>query len=162
VQLLLVRHGHAGSKSHWRGDDRLRPLSHQGLAEVEALTQLLLQFAPARIVSSPFHRCIQTVTPLAKELGLRIERTKRLNPSAGKEALSVLKLGSRKQNGAIILCTHGEVIHDLQEALSKDQHELFGKERLRDKGSVWILNRERGHIVSARYFPPLSKYADEA
>jgi len=132
------------------------------LAEAEALTRLLSSFAPARIVSSPFTRCVQTVTPLAKEMGLRVERTKRLSPSAGKDALSMLKMGSRNQSGAIVLCTHGEVIHDLQEALGNGGHELFGKDPPRDKGSVWILHREAGRIVSAQYFPPLSTRAGES
>jgi hypothetical protein len=98
------------------------------------------------------------------ELGLRVERTKRLNPTAGKDALSVLKMGSRNQTGPIVICTHGEVIHDLQEALSKGAgaHELFGKDKPRDKGSVWVLNRKAGRIVSAEYFPPLSKPAGKS
>jgi hypothetical protein len=103
---------------------------------------------------------VQTVTPLAEELGLRIERTVRLIPSAGKDAVSVLRMGSRYQSRVVVLCTHGEVIHDLQEFLSKGENELlFGKNRPRDKGSVWMLNRRAGRITSAQYFPLFTRYA---
>jgi 8-oxo-dGTP diphosphatase len=154
VVLLLVRHGHAGSKRHWRGDDCLRPLSPQGFDEADAIGKLLIPFSPIRIVSSPYVRCVQTVKPLAEELGLRIEGTKRLIPSAGRAASTYLQRVSRKDNGALVICTHGEVIHALQEELSKSVPELFGEDVPREKGSVWVLEREDGHIVKSEYLPP--------
>ena len=64
--VLLVRHGHAGAKRQWHGDDGFRPLDAQGLAQAsDAGPICLARFAPARILSSPFLRCVQTVTPLS-------------------------------------------------------------------------------------------------
>jgi 8-oxo-dGTP diphosphatase len=155
VLLLLVRHAPAGSKRHWHGDDRVRPLSPLGLVEAEALGPLLAPFGPTRIVSSPYLRCVQTVTPLATTLGVRIERSKRLVPSAGTSAELFVRRVSRKDNDAVVvLCTHGEVIADFQEHLSKSSPELFGDDRRREKGSVWILDRVEGRIVRSTYLPP--------
>ena len=152
--LLLVRHGYAGSKQHWRGDDRLRPLTQRGLAQAEALQHLLAPFAPKRIVSSPYVRCVQTVTPLSKELGLHIERTKRLVPSAGTSAESYVRRVSRDESGTVVLCTHGEVVHALQEELPKSFSQLFDGGVPREKGSVWILERVDGEIVKSTYLGP--------
>jgi phosphohistidine phosphatase SixA len=153
VVLLLVRHGHAGSKKKWRGDDRLRPLTPQGHYEADALRSLLFPFAPSRILSSPYVRCVQTVTPLAHGLGLRIERTKRLVPSAGDSAESFLRRVSRTETGAIVLCTHGEVISHLQETLRGNAPELFGESAPNEKGSVWVLDRVGDRIVNSTYLP---------
>ena len=152
--LLLVRHGHAGSKRHWHGDDQLRPLTQQGLAEAEALEELLAPFAPTRILSSPYARCVQTVTPLATRLGMHVERTNRLVPSAGRSAATYFRRVSRNVDGAVVLCTHGEVIRALQEELPKTFAELFGDDAPREKGSVWALNRVDGQIVSSAYLAP--------
>lgn len=132
----------------------MRPLSKQGVVEAEALADLLAPFAPTRIVSSPYVRCIQTVAPLAKSLGLHIERTKRLVPSAGGSAESYLRRVSRNKVGPVVLCTHREVIRHLQRELPKSNRELFGEDGRREKGSVWVLDRERGHIVRSEYLPP--------
>ncbi|HVA09261.1 MAG TPA: phosphoglycerate mutase family protein [Acidimicrobiales bacterium] len=157
--LLLLRHGHAGSKQQWHGDDRRRPLSPQGFAEAEALVGLLSPYAPTRIVSSPLLRCIQTVTPLAGSLRLRIGRSKRLVPADGGSADGLMRRVGRGDPGAVVVCTHGEVIHDLQRSLRGDFPTLFGESQPREKGSVWVLERAGGHFVSAEYIaPPLQAH----
>ncbi|HEX3794156.1 MAG TPA: phosphoglycerate mutase family protein [Acidimicrobiales bacterium] len=152
--VLLVRHGHAGSKRSWRGDDRLRPLDPVGLTQADALTALLVPYAPERIVSSPLLRCIQTVAPLAETLGFRIERSKQLVPDATAAAESLVRRVGKKEAGPIVLCTHGEVIRDFQLRLHKTQPDLFGRAPLREKGSVWVLERVGQKFVSARYLAP--------
>jgi broad specificity phosphatase PhoE len=157
--LLLVRHGHAGSKQHWQGDDRLRPLTAQGFAEADALVDLLSPHAPVRIVSSPFLRCVQTVTPLSESLGLRIGRSKRLVPSDTGGAEALMRRVGRGESGAVVVCTHGEVIHDLQRSLRKDFPTLFGESQPREKGSVWVLDRTGSKFVSSEYIaPPLEAH----
>jgi 8-oxo-dGTP diphosphatase len=152
--VLLVRHGHAGTKRHWRRDDRLRPLNEQGFAESEALADLLASFAPARIVSSPFLRCVQSVTPLSNASGIPVERSQSLVPEAG-DAAKLLALGvSINGPGSVVLCTHGEVIHDVQTHLGREGPPFFGSDSLREKASVWVLDRLDGRFVHAVYLPP--------
>ena len=42
--VLMVRHGTAGSKSRYKGDDRKRPLDKHGRAQAESLVGVLLAF----------------------------------------------------------------------------------------------------------------------
>jgi phosphohistidine phosphatase SixA len=152
--LLLVRHGHAGAKRQWHGDDGFRPLDAQGLAQAAALVSLLAPFAPARILSSPYLRCMQTVAPLADVLGVAIERAPGLVPEAGAAATRLARETAIDGPGAVVLCTHGEVIHEMQAQLAHDGLPGFGPASSREKGSVWVLERTDGRFHGARYLPP--------
>jgi phosphohistidine phosphatase SixA len=156
--LLLVRHGHAGAKRQWHGDDGFRPLDAQGLAQAAALVPLLAPFAPARILSSPLLRCMQTVAPLADALGIPIERAPSLVPEAGMAATRLAREtsipGPVDGPGAAVLCTHGEVIHEMQAQLAHDGLPGFGPASAREKGSVWVLDRTDGRFRGACYLPP--------
>src|SRR5437588_9346741 len=70
--VLIVRHGTAGSKSRFSGDDKVRPLDKKGRAQAEALVAQLATFCPTDIFSADRVRCHQTVEPLAEELGVSI------------------------------------------------------------------------------------------
>ncbi|MGA2305756.1 MAG: histidine phosphatase family protein [Acidimicrobiales bacterium] len=154
MQMLLVRHGHAGAKRQWQGDDGFRLLDAQGLAQAAALVDLLAPFTPTRILSSPFLRCVQTVTPLGDAHGIPIERSPSLVPEAGAAATLLARGVSIDGPGAIVLCTHGEVIHDMQAQLAHDGLPDFGPASLREKGSVWLLDRTDGRFTGACYLPP--------
>jgi len=158
--VLLVRHGHAGTKRQWRGDDSARPLDGQGFAEAAALARSLAPFVPARIISSPFLRCVQTVTPLSESLGIVIEQSQSLVPEAGAAATLLAREVSIDGPGAVVLCTHGEVIHDMQTRLAHDGPTEFAgladfaPASLREKGSVWVLDRSEGRFIAACHLPP--------
>jgi phosphohistidine phosphatase SixA len=152
--VLLVRHGHAGAKRQWHGDDGFRPLDAQGLAQAAALVDLLTPFGPARILSSPFLRCVQTVTPLADAYGIPIERSPSLVPEAGAAATRLARGVSIDGPGAVVLCTHGEVIHDMQTQLAHHGPPDFGPASPREKGSVWVLERCEGRFTEAAYLHP--------
>jgi phosphohistidine phosphatase SixA len=152
--VLLVRHGHAGTKRQWRGDDSFRPLDAQGFAEAGDLALLLAAFNPVRVLSSPYLRCLQTVTPLADALGLLIERSPDLVPEAGATATARSREVSGDGDGSVVLCTHGEVIHEMQARLAGDGVPSFGPTSLREKGSVWVLERQDGRFIAAHHIPP--------
>jgi phosphohistidine phosphatase SixA len=152
--VLLVRHGHAGAKRQWHGDDSLRPLDAPGLDQAAALVDTLAPFVPARIVTSPLLRCMQTVTPLGDALGIPIEPSPSLVPEAGTAATLLAREVTIDGPGAIVLCTHGEVIHDMQALLAHDGLPGFSPASLREKGSVWVLDRTDGRFTGARYLPP--------
>ena len=71
--ILLLRHASAGDSAAWEGDDRARPLDKRGRKQAKALVEQLGSFEPVVIVSSPYLRCLQTVEPLARSLGVEIE-----------------------------------------------------------------------------------------
>ena len=71
--MLLVRHGSAGDRAAWDGDDRRRPLDERGLRQAEVLVELMAPYQVERILSSPAVRCVQTMEPLAHARGLAID-----------------------------------------------------------------------------------------
>ena len=89
MAVLLVRHAEAGDRHHWDGPDEQRPLSQEGRAQAEALPETLAEFGVARVLSSPYLRCTQTVEPLAAALRLPVEPSDDLAEGAGSVALLV-------------------------------------------------------------------------
>jgi 8-oxo-(d)GTP phosphatase len=152
--VLLVRHGHAGTKRRSLRKDRLRPLNEQGLAEAEALVALLAPYKPVRIISSPYLRCLQSVTPLAHTVGITVRESPSLVPDAGAAAAIMALNVAFNGSGTVVLCTHGEVIHDMQSRLGSDGPANFNAEAPREKASVWLLERKERRFVSATYLAP--------
>ena len=149
MDAFVVRHGKAGSRRRFEGDDRLRPLSRNGRAQAEAITELLAHRDIARVVSSPYTRCIQTVEPLAKKLGLEVELDEELGE--GHDWAHAIELVQRAK-APIALCSHGDVIGDLMRHLAARGVPL-DDDRF-EKGSTWVLQVEDGEVVKARYLPP--------
>src|ERR1700736_3487440 len=87
VPVLLIRHAQAGNRKDWLGDDRFRPLSPKGAQQALGLVRCVKRWPPAQILSSPYTRCIQTVQPLADDLGLKVEETDELAEGSGAKAL---------------------------------------------------------------------------
>jgi phosphohistidine phosphatase SixA len=103
--LLVIRHGRAGDSSEWEGDDRLRPLDKRGRRQAETLVESLAPFAIARILSSPYDRCVQTVEPLAAARGLPIETREELGEDrqSGDGAALARSLAGED----VAICVHG-------------------------------------------------------
>jgi len=153
MRVLLVRHGHAGSKKAWSGDDRLRPLDGLGRRQAQALARSLGKLKPTRIVSSPYARCVQTVEPLAAKLGLQVEHSPHLGPDAGPAALDFIHGPTAGPATAIVLCTHREVLELVLPALSAQFGVPLGHRRPGAKGSTWLLEFRRERLVAVHYQP---------
>jgi 8-oxo-dGTP diphosphatase len=149
--LYLVRHGKAGSRHDYSGDDRLRPLSSAGRRQAEFLGTRLVEAGVKNFVSSPYVRCVQTLRPAAKETGTKVETDERL--SEGHSFVGVLDL-MVEVSDATALCSHGDVIPETIAALVQRGCEFLSEPDWR-KGSVWVLERgPDGDIVSAEAWPP--------
>jgi phosphohistidine phosphatase SixA len=135
VIVLLVRHGRAGDRSKWEGDDRLRPLDGKGRRQAKGLDGLLADYSIDRILSSPYIRCVQTVEPLAAARGVAIEEVDELAEGASRE--DALGLLERLDAHCTVLCTHGDVVH-----------ELIGEEM--KKGATEELELEEGRPTRVR------------
>jgi 8-oxo-dGTP diphosphatase len=105
MPLLLVRHGRAGDRALWDGDDRERPLDPRGTEQANALVALLASFPVDAILSSPYLRCVQTVEPLAAarelEIELRAELGEELQLTAG------IELVRAHAGQDAVICGHG-------------------------------------------------------
>lgn len=150
--VYLIRHAKAGSRHRWRGPDHLRPLTKPGHRQAQALVALAGGQPFARLLSSPFVRCVQTLEPLARALGLPIEIAKEL--AEGAETGGALELAlSIAADGPAGLSTHGDVMTHVVEALLADGVPLNGPLEF-EKGSAWILDVRDGVVASGRYLPP--------
>ncbi|MGH9076942.1 MAG: SixA phosphatase family protein [Acidimicrobiales bacterium] len=151
MPVLLVRHAHAGVRKEWRGDDTRRPLSGKGRAQAAGLVPVLDSWAPQRILSSPYTRCVQTVGPLAAHLGVKVERVAELGEGRGPDALALVRLLAADK---VALCTHGDVITDVLVALADEDRLILGPRPRQAKGSTWILEAQGPLFAKAAYVPP--------
>jgi 8-oxo-(d)GTP phosphatase len=138
---LLVRHGTAGNRKDWEGDDRLRPLDEKGRRQSQALAESLIHYPVKHILSSPFVRCTQTVEPLAERLGLPVIEVEQLAEGATAEDVEGLIDGLG--GGLAVLCTHGDVIEL-----------IVGPDAPNRKGGFWLVEKGDDRVAPIRYVPP--------
>lgn len=129
--LILVRHGKAESRKSWQGSEATRPITPLGSAASYALGRELACYAPNRIVSSPWKRCVETVATFAHDSSLSIEQIAELtedhHENKPKSTLSVLiseiqnldcnaqntqnaKNTEANINNSIVMCLHRPII----------------------------------------------------
>ena len=144
----LVRHAKAGSRERWTAPDRDRPLTDAGRAQAASLVKLI-GGGVRKIKSSPYKRCMETVSPLAEALGLRVEEEVRLAEGAGPE----WTLGELATAGGTVLCTHGDVMAEVVTGLADANVPLQGG-LLWAKGATWAFDIAGGRILAGRYLPP--------
>lgn len=149
--VLVVRHGTAGRKSRFKGDDTKRPLDKRGLAQAEALVPQLLAFGPTDVHAADRLRCQQTVEPLAEELGVTVlgepsltEESYAKNPKRGRHR--VLQIA--EEEGTPVICTQGKVIPDLIEWWC-DRDGVKPDKSRNHKGSTWVLSLSAGRLIAA-------------
>jgi 8-oxo-dGTP diphosphatase len=147
VTVFLIRHAHAGDRSAWAGDDRLRPLSRRGFAQADAIAKALGEMPITVVRSSPAIRCIQTVAPLARVRMVPVESDARL--VEGADADGALALIDEFVDGDLALCSHGDVIPDMIDDLRSRGVPTEG--RGCEKGSIWRLDRDGKIITNAVY-----------
>lgn len=109
--VLVFRHARAGDRNRWEGDDRVRPLDKKGRRHAKALHAHLAGYPVARVLSSPYVRCVDSVAPLARARGLTVEETEALAEGATRD--DVLRLLAGLDEPVVLLSTHGDVIYEL-------------------------------------------------
>ena len=140
IPLVLVRHAKAKSREEWTEDDHLRPLTARGGTQAERFAHVLSSvYEPLSVVSSPWLRCMQTVSPYAglvnqplAELDVLGESEFEQDPTTGIEAARQLIDAARGRGQGLILCSHGNVmpallLQALQGFADKNQKEPLGK-----------------------------------
>jgi phosphohistidine phosphatase SixA len=149
VTLHLVRHADAGTRRGWKADDRLRPLSASGELQAHSIAAQLSTRTVSRIMASPAVRCVQTVDPLASQLGMVVETAETLYEENPVHPLLELLEGLEDDT---VLCSHGDMIPYVIHHLEAAGIELSGPP-VCQKGSVWSLTREGDRFVRADYTP---------
>ena len=109
MELYFLRHGDAGTRESWSGDDRDRPLSDEGKERTHQEAQALagLKLGISLIVSSPYARAWQTAEIVAAAIGLSdsLTRDERLEPGFDSHELRQI-LADHAEVGALMLVGH--------------------------------------------------------
>ncbi|MGD0894707.1 MAG: phosphoglycerate mutase family protein [Acidimicrobiales bacterium] len=110
---FVVRHAVALSRSGWRGDDALRPLSQRGDRQAAELAERFSTQQVGRVLASPARRCVTTVAAIAEDAGVLVELAPFL--AEGSEGLVALRrvlaaTDSLERPGVVVACTHGDVL----------------------------------------------------
>ena len=142
MAVLLVRHAKAGDRGKWDGPDDLRPITSKGVAQAEALVRVLAAYDVERVLSSPYLRCSQTVAPLAAARGLAVEPSDDLAEGEGRAGVALVR-SLLSEPSHTVLCTHGDVMEEVLDALAVERDEET------PKGATWVLESRE-----ARYLPP--------
>lgn len=137
--LILVRHGSAGTRQAWKGDDDLRPLDTDGLAQARVFAQVLPAYLPELLLSSPSRRCVQTLEAYSADI--RIES---LLSEQGQDPDKTAAL-VREVNVPTVVCSHGKVLPNLITELSGTRVHLR-------KGAFAVLHRVGDRVASVERY----------
>jgi 8-oxo-dGTP diphosphatase len=141
--LPLVRHGHAGKRGAFAGDDSARPLDRRGRDEAAGLAPLLALFEPQRLYSATPLRCMQTLQPLAAAVDLPVQAEPAFDePGPGVEvseqvARAAARLRELLTGDRSVVCSQGKLMPALLTLLSgSDDQSRFRT----PKGTGWLLS----------------------
>ncbi len=94
---------------------------------------------------------MQTLVPLGEQLGVEVEADERLAEGTG--AAGALAIAAEVRDTSAVLCSHGDVIPDLLDALLAQGVEL--RDELRwQKASTWAFTWDGDRLTDGRYLPP--------
>ena len=152
MALFVVRHAKAGSRDRWDGDDVDRPLTPAGRKQSDAITERLAGEDIRSLWASPYVRCMDTLVPLGHLLGLDVVAEPRLAEGGTVETSLALL---REVGDGAVLCSHGDVITELIQALARRGTKLLTPPDWR-KATIWVLDTPDvdGTVATATVEPP--------
>jgi phosphohistidine phosphatase len=107
LKLYFLRHGQAGNRQDWQGDDSKRPLTIEGKKRMqrEAAAIWKLELPLDVIISSPLVRAAQTAEIVAKAKGssARLVTDGRLAPGFGPKHLVAIVADHRGAKGLMLV-----------------------------------------------------------
>jgi 8-oxo-dGTP pyrophosphatase MutT (NUDIX family) len=118
--LLIVRHAKAKPRSAWSQAEGDRPLAATGRRQAGAVCRLLEAWQPVRVVSSPWVRCVQTISQYVKRSEAKLKLVDSLTEHKAarkpeKARAAVVKLFDKER--PVALCTHRPVLPLVLEVL---------------------------------------------
>jgi 8-oxo-(d)GTP phosphatase len=122
IPCAVVRHGSAGERSSFIGDDRERPLDDLGHRQALALIPILDALGIERVLSADVLRCLDTVGPFAAERRLTVESEPLLSESgsaAAPDAAAERLLAVIANEQPVAVCSQGKAIPPLLKRVSE-------------------------------------------
>lgn len=113
VPFVVLRHAKAKPRSSWSRAEGERPLAATGRRQALAVDRLLAAWSPEKPVSSPWRRCVETVTPYVqrskrslKTIAAFTEKSAKAKPKKTRRETRTLLDKAR----STVLCTHRPVL----------------------------------------------------
>ena len=110
----------AKPRSNWAAAEDDRPLAATGKRQALASSRLFAAWAPSRIISSPWLRCVQTVTPYSVDYGVSVKEKKSLSEAgAQRHPARVARVVASlfDKDSSSLLCTHRPVLPQVMDVL---------------------------------------------
>ena len=148
MTLYLIRHADAGKRDPYSHDDHLRGLSEDGGRQAQRIADRLGEAGVTRVLSSPYPRCVQTVEPLARRVGVEVELHRVL--AEGGDGRHILSLMMSLAGTEAVLCSHGDTIPEVIRLLRITGTAINGQ-RGNAKGSIWTITGDGESLLTAEY-----------
>lgn len=120
--IIALRHGKAVPGEDWRGPDATRPLMDRGTEQAMSVAPGIAAFRPRKLVTSTAVRCVSTVAPTSRLIGLPVRQTEAISQDAWEHGTadveSVVSRRLEKRKSAV-LCSHGPVLPEILEAIGQ-------------------------------------------
>ncbi len=140
--LVVMRHGKAQARRHWKHDDRDRPLRDLGLLQAEEAVPVLSAYGVKRVVSSSSRRCWTTVSPYADLADVDLEVTEDLSEEdATPRAVTRQVHALLEAAQPAVLCTHRPVLPLVYDALGLPDPGL-------EPGAMTVVHHRNGQILA--------------
>ena len=145
---ILLRHAKAITRDEWPGDDD-RPLDSLGQNQANRLLAIYQVYNLDQIHTSDAVRCYDTVNPVAKGLGIKLEVTGKLSESTYKKdkekafdyAKDLIKVDAR-----ILLCSHNPILPKMLNKLTK-KSDVDADEGKLSPADGWVIHRNGKVII---------------
>ena len=157
--LILLRHAKALKRIEWIGDDGDRPLDNRGQIQSEKFKPIYEAYGVDEIFSSDAYRCLETVKPLGRDLGITVgiasdiseyqySRDKEKPLKFAKKFLKASKDGGTPKT--VLLCSHNpvlpKILKELAGVMAADEIDL-GLE----PGDGWVLFHRDGKVRAINF-----------
>jgi 8-oxo-dGTP diphosphatase len=139
--LHLIRHADAG-----HAPDETTSLTDAGRAQADRIADHLAGASIARILSSRYQRCIDTITPLATRLGIPIETHDALCEEADVE--DTWDFVASHVDDDVLVCSHGNLIAPVLDRVMRRGAAIDAPEWTCHKGSIWRLENDEDRPIA--------------
>jgi 8-oxo-dGTP diphosphatase len=159
--LILLRHAKALKRVEWIGDDGDRPLDNRGQIQSEKFRSIYEAYEIDEIFSSDAYRCLETVKPLGRDLGIAVGIASDISEyqySRDKEkplkfAKKFLKASKDSETPkTVLLCSHNpvlpKILKELAGAMAVDEID-----RGLEPGDGWVLFHRDGKVRAINFIP---------
>lgn len=113
VPFLVLRHAKAKPRSSWSRAEGERPLAATGRRQALAVARLLAVWSPEKPVSSPWRRCVETITPYVQGAKKSLKTVAAFTEKSAKAKPKKTRRETRAlldRHRSTLLCTHRPVL----------------------------------------------------